>query len=302
MSEIFFSYIFKEDIDRIFDCFSNIGVNSDIIFKKVMKNLKIMKGERIDRENTEFSFCWKNYYEIKMVVDKVIKEKFVKSLTFKSIHIDKVPIIIKLTFSFFWDSIEEKTVFINILEYYDEFFSELINNDYNENDKINICKNVENYLSKYLKGLDKNYSFMINTSVEEAWKYVSHPKLFYEVISKDLIYALKEGPISLKDPVELFTKDKEGNLIPLITFDVQSMMISSFYSEVTYISLKKNNFPSVKLTIQIRKIDTNKCFNMIYVKPLDLSISYERYCNVFKFWKKKATDFFHFFEKRGKKK
>ena len=63
-----------------------------------------------------------------------------------------------------------------------------------------------------------------------------------------------------------------------------------------------NNFPSVKLTIQIRKIDTNKCFNMIYVKPLDLSISYERYCNVFKFWKKKATDFFHFFEKRGKKK
>ena len=235
-------------------------------------------------------------------INQIIKEKFVKSLTFKSIHIDKVPIIIKLTFSFFWDSIEEKTVFINILEYYDEFFSELINNDYNENDKINICKNVENYLSKYLKGLDRNYSFMINTSVEEAWKYVSHPKLFYEVISKDLIYALKEGPISLKDPVELFTKDKEGNLIPLITFDVQSMMISSFYSEVTYISLKKNNFPSVKLTIQIRKIDTNKCFNMIYVKPLDLSISYERYCNVFKFWKKKATDFFHFFEKRGKKK
>ena len=303
MYKISFSYIFNEDIERIFESFVDININSALIFKERLLNLKMTKGERLDEENAEFFFCWKNYYEFKMIVEKVVKEKFHKSLTFRSLIIDKLPIQIILTFKFFWDSIEEKTIFINELGYFDDFFGDLIKNDFNENDKIYLCKNIEQYLSKCLKGLERNYSCLINTSLEEAWYYVSHPKLFYEIITKDLIYVLKDAPISLEAPIDLYVKanDDSQNLIVLTTLNVESMMISPYYAQVTYIALKISSFPSIKLKIQIKKIENNKCFGSIDIKPLDSSLSYEMYCNVFKFWKKRVTDFFNFFEKKGKK-
>ena len=73
------------------------------------------------------------------------------------------------------------------------------------------------------------YQYKINTSIEETWRIVSHPKIFYEIISKDLIYDIKDGQIDLNSPVELFNKyGNSENIIPFITLDVQSMMISFF--------------------------------------------------------------------------
>ena len=303
MPKITYSYIFNENFNRVFECFADAGTNLSFIFKNLISHFEILNGNRFDKENIEFSFFWKNYYEFKMIVEKVVKENLFKSLTFRSIKIDKVPIEIILILNFYWDSIEEKTIYILELKYEDEFFSELIENDFNENDKFNICKNVEKYLSVSLKGLEKNYSCLINTSLENAWKYVSHPKLFYETITKDLIYAFKEGPINIETPIELFTKvDNNSNFIPLTTLNVQDIIITSFYAQVTYFTSKGKSFPSIKLTISIYKIQENKCFGSISVKPLDSELSYEMYCNVFKFWKKRVTDFFHFFEKKCTKK
>jgi hypothetical protein len=298
MPKIDFSYIFNEDINRIFECFSDIGVNSHI-FNTLIYDLKITKGEDFNQENTEISFFWKNYYNFKMIVDKIVKENLCKILSFKSIIIDKVPIQINVTFSFYWDTIQERTIFINTLEYYDTFFTDLIKNEYNENDHLNLCKNIENYLSKCFKGLERNYSCLIDTSLEEAWKYISHPKLFYEIISKDMI-VLKEGQINIDSPIELFVKDNSSKLVPLTTLNVQNMMISPFFAQVTYTTLKNVSFPSIKLIIQIKKIENNKCFGTINVKPLEPSLSYEMFCHVFKFWKKRITELFHFFEKRKK--
>ena len=304
MPKITYSYIFNEHFNRVFECFADAGINLSFIFSNLISNCKIMNGNRFDKENIEFSFSWKNYYEFKMIVDKVVKENLLKSLTFRTIKIDRVPIQIILILSFYWDSIEEKTIYILELKYQDEFFGDLIENDFNENDRNNICKNVEKYLSVSLKGLEKNYSCLINTSLENAWKYVSHPKLFYETITKDLIYAFKEGPISIEIPIELFIKvdNNNSNFIPLTTLNVQNIIITSFYAQVTYITSKGKSFPSIKLTISIYKIQENKCFGSISVKPLERELSYEMYCNVFKFWQKRVTDFFHFFEKRSSKK
>lgn len=302
MPKISFSYIFNEDFDRIFKCFSSPDINSGI-FNDLLSNFKLIKGESLDQENTEFSFCWKKYYNIKMIVDNVENRSFFKSLTFKSICIDKLPFEIILVFNFLLDSIEDKTIFILELKYQDEFFEELIKTEFNENDKLALCKNIEKYLSISLNGLEKNYSCLINTSLEEAWKYVSHPKLFYEIISKDMIYVLKEGPISLDSPIELFSKSENlSEFILLTKFNVETLMISSYFAQVTYITFKNMSFPSIKLTIKINKIGKDKCFGSISVKPLETSLSYEMYCNVFKFWKKRVIEFMHFFERKNKTK
>ena len=56
MYKISFSYIFNEDIERIFESFVDININSALIFKERLLNLKMTKGERLDEENAEFFF------------------------------------------------------------------------------------------------------------------------------------------------------------------------------------------------------------------------------------------------------
>lgn len=302
MQKIVYSYIFNEDFNRIVECFTNENISFPFTFKNLITNFKLIKGDHLNEENTVFLIHWKNYYEITFVVEKIIEINYFKSFIIRSINIDKIPIQIILLFSFYLDSIDEKTIFILELKFQDIFFADLIKYEFNDCDKLNICKNIENYLSISLKGLEKNYSCFINASLEEAWKYVSNPKLFYEkIISKDMTYVLKEGQVNLETPVELFTKsDNSPNLIPLTTLHVKTINISDFYAELTYISIKSEFFPSIQLTIKINKIDNNKCFGTIIIKPLEKFLSYPMYCKVFKFWKKRAMDFLKFFEKKSK--
>ena len=54
MPKIKYSYIFDEEMDRIYESFSKIQLNRDIAFYDFVTNLKFIKGERFDEENSEF--------------------------------------------------------------------------------------------------------------------------------------------------------------------------------------------------------------------------------------------------------
>ena len=56
MPKIKFSYIFDEEIDRIYECMTDPQLNTGVAFMKLVTNLKFTKGDRFDEENAEFSF------------------------------------------------------------------------------------------------------------------------------------------------------------------------------------------------------------------------------------------------------
>ena len=56
MPTIKYSYIFDEEIDRVFECFRNAQLNMDVVYNNLITNLKFHKGENFDQENSEFSF------------------------------------------------------------------------------------------------------------------------------------------------------------------------------------------------------------------------------------------------------
>ena len=62
MPSIKYSYIFDEEIERVYECFRNAQLNKGILYNNFVSNLKFHKGENFDEENSEFSFFWKNYY------------------------------------------------------------------------------------------------------------------------------------------------------------------------------------------------------------------------------------------------
>ena len=124
-----FSYIFDEEIERVFECFRNAQLNMGVVYNDLVSNLKFHKGENFDEENSEFSFFWKKYYDIKMVIENVVNLPHYKTFTNKSISIDKICLQISIIFQFFRDSVENKTVFLYEVKYEDEFFADLIKNE-----------------------------------------------------------------------------------------------------------------------------------------------------------------------------
>ena len=71
--------------------------------------------------------------------------------------------------------------------------------------------------------------------------------------------------------------------------------------KLTYNTYKKISFPNIKLEFTIKELENNKCLFIINIKPNEPT-TYEMNCNVYKFWKKRALEFYHFFEKHKKKK
>ena len=57
-----FSYIFNEDINRIYDCFCDFNLVTEVTFYNVMTNAKKLKGNFLNEEGAIFQFTFKNYY------------------------------------------------------------------------------------------------------------------------------------------------------------------------------------------------------------------------------------------------
>ena len=101
---------------------------------------------------------------------------------------------------------------------------------------------------------------------------------------------------------EVYVYPKESKTpILLTTYIVSKIIISSNYLQVTYNTHKKNTFPNIKLSFSIRELENKKCLFSINIKPNEQTI-YELNNNVYKFWKKRAYEFYHFLEKNNNKK
>ena len=301
MPKITFSYIFDEELERVYECFTDMRINVGITFKDLISKLNFSKGERFDTENSEYSAIWKNYYEIKMVVENVKKEQFFRTYTNRTLYIDKLPTQISLIYNFYWNSIDEKTIFILDFFYKDEFFGDLFKTELNESDKIKICLNVENYLNSIIKGLENINSVCINSSFENIWKYISNPKTLFNILFKNLITVVNSEQISLDTEIMVYAKSiNNSNPIPLIKLITESIIISSQYCKLTFISYQKLSLPNQKLTISIKYLDKNKTFLSINIKVLEC-ISHEALVNIKKLWKKKIVEFMNFFESKNKK-
>ena len=57
MPNIKYSYIFDEELDRVYDCLTNAQLNLGIAYNNLVTKLHFVKGDRFDEENAEFSFA-----------------------------------------------------------------------------------------------------------------------------------------------------------------------------------------------------------------------------------------------------
>jgi hypothetical protein len=279
-----------------------VRINNEIAFKGLISKLKFIKGEKFDEDKSEFTTIWKNYYELKMVVENVKKEQSFKTYTYRALYIDKIPTEISLVFSFYWNSIDENTIFILEFYYKDEFFGDLFKTEFNVSDKQQICVNIENYLTSIIKGLIIFNSVVIKSYFENIWKNISSPKSLFSLLFKDFIIFCKDEEISLNTEIIIFDKKSNSSQpIPLIKFKVDSIIISSKFCKLSFITSQKLSIPNQRMTISIKFLDNNKTLFEVNIKLLEFT-THEALVSMRKLWKKMIIDFIKFFESKNKKK
>lgn len=267
MTNITFSYIFDEELNRIYECFVNPQLNSRVVYNNLVTQLKFIKGDRFDELNSEFSFIWTNYYEIKMIVDDVKNNQNYRTYTNRSFYIDKLSLQI---YNFIWDTIQQKTLLILEIGFNDEFFKDLIKNDFNQSDVLNMCKNVENYLINITRGLEIRNSFLLNTSIEEIWKTISNPTIFFTISGKKLIPLFKDKEVSLNSILEFYDEnDKQENPTILTQMTVETFFVTSNYIKLLFITSKKLYMLSHKITFMTKKLDIQKSMFITSIRILE---------------------------------
>ena len=301
MPIIKFSYIFDEELERVYECFTSTQLNKGIAYQHFVSNLQFIKGDRFDEETAEFTFIWKNYYTIKMIVQNVKKFNNYRTFTNKALYIDKLTLQISLIYSFYWDTVEQKTLLIIDLDYNDEFFGDLIKTDFNPSDVIKICQNVVNYINSIILGLDINNSFLLNAPIEEIWKTISNPEIFFTVSGKKLIPIFKDKEVNLNSILEFYdTNDKQESPTILTKMVVDTLFVTTYYIKVSFVTIDRLYLSSHRITFIIKKVETDKCMFMTNVKILE-PCTHKIYLSVKKFWKKIMLNYYNYIECKKKK-
>ena len=185
--------------------------------------------------------------------------------------------------------------------YYDKFFSDLYKSEFDDSDKINICKNVEKYLNSIVKGLKIYNSVYINLSFDDIWKYMSNPKILFSYLFNDLLVVCKNEEISLDTEITIYGKNSTfSDPFPLIKLNTEGIIISSKFCKLSFISPKKFSIPTQKLIISIKSLDKQKVLLTIKIKILEC-ISHDTLVNIRRLCKKKIIGFVNVLESNKKK-
>ena len=302
MPKIKYSYIFDEELDRVYDCFTNVQLNKGITFNNLVSNLKFIKGEKFDEENSEFSFIWKNYYEIKMVVQNVYQNTNFRTYTNKALYIDKITLQISIIFNYYWDTVEQKTLLIIVIEYQDTFFGDLIKTDFSQTDVLKMCERVEKYINSIIQGLDICNSFLLNVPIEDLWKTISNPEIFFTISGKKLIPIFKDKEVSLDSILEFYdSNDKLLNPTILTQMGVDTLFVTSNYIKISFVTYKRLYLSNHRITFIIKKLGDKKSMFIANVKLLE-PCTHKIYLSVKKFWKKVMSNYYNHFECKNNKK
>ena len=297
MTKIKYSHIFNDDLKRVYEGFKQVSDKIIAESNQLISNVKFHKGSNFDEINAEFSLCWKNYYHMELVVDNAIRTPYFRSIIQRTTSIDKLPIQITFNFNFYWDSINEKTIFIIELEYQDDFFTDLIKSEFSDEDKMNLFNNIESYLSTSLKGLDNEFSCVLNAPMDQIRKYILFPKLYFQIISKEKIFVINEKEIAIDRRYEIFSKDENSSENVLLTeIIIENLIITEKFIKVGYTTYKKVSFPDIKFIIIFKELANKTVLYTSIVKPNE-PIGIDANRMTIKFWKRRMHDFYKFFEK-----
>lgn len=183
--EILHSHVFQEDIKRVFECFNNCRILTEITYKDIISNnTEVIAEERKSTEkeseenktidtinNTKLLLEWKNTFKFEMA-EKVINTPSYKSIIQNMYLFEPIKAEFTIIYNFYWNSCEKATL-MTIETLVEQFYFQLIEQEFPLKDRLMICSNVSNYLKTITKNLVEIESIEIKLPIVKVWAFIS---------------------------------------------------------------------------------------------------------------------------------
>jgi hypothetical protein len=180
--KLIFYYVFKDHIERVWHCFKTPEIYEKAV-KPQADKMTIIKGSDYSEVGTTVEFNWKNEIFSVFEVKEVINTKNYKMIKLYSTKLE--PLDFKYTYisHFYWNTNDQTTLFKNEL-IFDNFEAlKIIDFKYNKQEKLDTCRNLENFLSQKTDDLYQFESILINVELDILWKVITDWRLFQKHVS-----------------------------------------------------------------------------------------------------------------------
>jgi ribosome-associated toxin RatA of RatAB toxin-antitoxin module len=264
------SYIFKDYIDRVFECFKRCEIINDI-YK--CDSLSIKGGDWATK-GAEIESTWRGLVQ-KFRVEEVKDTQYYKCIVYDIYKIIPVDITYKTYYHFYWNTIEKTTLYVVETVFQNPDHLEFVDKTYNQVEKIGICKMVEKYLQTSIMHLNQMESAIINLSIDKVWDVVTDWRVFKKfcpMICDNVVY--DSSPMEINSQMHIFSEQSTSE------FHLRVKEISICDEERNYILDYvdgKPKSPDQELHfkfISINKTSTFLSFKHIFKQPIKYELLY----------------------------
>ena len=168
--KIIVTYIYKDHIKRVFDCFKSPELFNQSL--KYAENIKVLNGEHYGQIGTELKFLWNNLFNVHFIVKDVVNQENYKKIVFYTKKVKPFNLHYTLTFHFYRNSIEKKTIFVHEMQFDNSEALKTIDLNHDKQEKIELCKTMEKILKQRTEDLFQIESTLINRNIEVIWNII----------------------------------------------------------------------------------------------------------------------------------
>ncbi len=264
--KILFSYCFDDELERVYNCFKNFYIYTEITLSSILTKAKKIKGEFFDEEGAIMELILKNNYPIIVIVKNIHSSPLYHSFKHKLTYHEKNQMETYLECKFYWDSCEKKTIFFYEYYFNDELFSPF-KNIMNENEFYTMCNNVQEYLKNNYEGLEISKGIFIHASIKKVWNFFNHWKNINEIILKKmkLISELKGNFETLNSIVNIYKAD---NNYLIASLKLKQISFSGNEKKLIFNNCDKNiSMPNLSIEFCLNKTSEDTCFFDILFIP-----------------------------------
>jgi hypothetical protein len=172
---VLFTYVFNEDIARVYECYTNAHLMIEVTLNGFIDNFIIKEMYTMDQEGLTYSYRWKKQYTITMKTSNQIHNHSYRSFTHTAINVKELENCPQFEFKyhFHWNSCEQTTFFLFEASCEDAQILCEIEQQFTPEEKISICKRIDVFLRNSIKNLYQYESIIINKPLTDIWKYIS---------------------------------------------------------------------------------------------------------------------------------
>ena len=253
-----FTHIFKIHIDTLFETFSQASFLCNTFFNKT-KIISISKNQSMCEIGNEITLQT-GQYTFKLVVKNSENTSIYKSFTHKVVEKPLLMADFESKFNFYWDSIEQITIFQFEVTIFDILYKNSISDYFNLHKEKRFQK-MENYFINNINSNEQNETISINKDFNYVWDFLcnfNNLKYFFNNKNNIEINLL----IGKVNEIELFDKEKNNKLIIMIN---KNIINDGFEGEILLQIVKSEiKIPNQKIIIKLVKIDDNSsllCFD-----------------------------------------